>query len=131
MGCDGLLWQSPKWDGGHMSDKLLPYLEGRCKNSPVVTREQWQSCPPLPSLFVQEVYPIGFRMSQKCAFLNPRHIPSITVIRTALPYLGAPFPYRASHLLPTNDAQKTRCFGWHCAECMHRRECLYVSAYHA
>lgn len=51
-----VLWRSPNWDAGHMSDRLLPYLEWRCKNSPVVTGEQWQSCPPLPSLFVQEVY---------------------------------------------------------------------------
>lgn len=39
-----------------MPDGPLPYLEGRCKNRPVVTAEPRQSCKTLPALFAQEAF---------------------------------------------------------------------------
>lgn len=56
MGCDGHSGSAQIGTVVICLTALLPYLEGWCKNSPLVIGEQWHPCLSHPRLFVQEVY---------------------------------------------------------------------------
>lgn len=56
MGCDGYSGSAQIGTVVICLTALLPYLEGWCKNSPVVTGEQWHPCLPPRRPFVLKVY---------------------------------------------------------------------------
>lgn len=56
MGCDGYSGSAQIGTVVICLTALLPYLEGWCKNSPVVTGELWHPCLPRRRLFVFKVY---------------------------------------------------------------------------
>lgn len=120
MGCDGHSGSAQIGTVVICLTALLPYLEGWCKNSPLVTGEQWHPCLAHPRQFVREVYTTTW--FHNIAF--PRCVPIVTfpVSCTALPEL------LSSGRLPVSlDLAAVMLSKTHLQECSDRAQCPDVS----